>query len=484
MSLSNKEFRLITYFRSESRLADIVIIGAGFAGLSAGALLSKDHDVLVLERNSYVGGRAATKTAKEWNWADTNDYKVDFGHHVFASNSYIEYVAKMTGATDYFYMKLIDMPYFYRYNAFHKPPVGFFEQLKAYPFIPITSKLKLNKFLKFVSKVSYKEVMEKWAYRSLRELYDEFGFDDYGRELFTDGFAAGYQTLTDVNRNSAGDLILCMKTFQKGVKAYKTPLFGAEGGVGEIARAFRRVIDNNNGEVRLSTNVKEIVIKDGKVVGVKIDDELIETKRVLFTAPAYFLLNLIDEDEFPSDYKERLEEGKEEATDLFLIIGGAKKPLRKKPIGTWVLVPKSEVSHVNSYYLIYEVGEQMKQAPEGRYVVSFAVMPSKADMDDPEKLKNRMIKDMEEIFPDFDFDNDFEWSKTVYFPIVDGIGRTVDWYHKKRFGPETPFEGLYLAGDSAYELSTGVDGVVSSALFAVEKITGQKLIDLEEFYKV
>jgi len=465
-------------------LIDVAIIGAGFTGLLAGSLLSRKYRVAIFEQNNFVGGRAATRTPKEWNWAERNDYRVDFGHHVFATSNYLEFILDLVGAKKYFDFKLIKMPYFYKNGKLHKPPISILEQLRAYPWISFRVKLRLRKFLKYVEKVSFDEVISKWAYRPLTDMYDEFGFDDDARELFTDGFAAGYQTLNDPERNSAGDLILCMKAYLRGIKKYKTPLFGAREGVGRIAEALVKVIKENGSDIHLGSKVSKIIVKDNKVTGIEVNGKTIEAKKVLFTAPAYFLLDLIQEDQMPPDFREKLERGRDEATSLFLIIGGAKKPITGKPIGTWILVPKSEVKQVNSYYLIYEIDPAMKQAPEGNYVLSIAVLTDKERFRNKEKLTERMIADMHELFPQFDFDRHWDWRAQVLFPIVDGIGRTIDWYWEKRLGPETPIGNLYIAGDSAQELSSGVDGCASSAIFAYGAITGDTLIDLNKFYRI
>ena len=192
-------------------MVDIAIIGAGVAGTSAAALLSEKFDVLLVERNQYIGGRAATRTPKEWGWFNSGNYLFDFGHHVAATNSYLEYLLRKTGAINFLDFYLIKMPLFYKKGRFHKPPATFFESLRAYPFIPFKSKLKLRKFQKWVRKVPFKEVKEKWFYRQLRDLYDEFDFDEYGRELFTEGFAAGYQTIYDIDTVSYTHLTLPTK---------------------------------------------------------------------------------------------------------------------------------------------------------------------------------------------------------------------------------------------------------------------------------
>ncbi|GAB4312986.1 MAG: hypothetical protein Kow0019_12180 [Methanobacteriaceae archaeon] len=50
----------------------IIVVGAGFGGLSAGALLAKDgHEVILLEKNEQPGGRASVYTE--------NDFYFDMG---------------------------------------------------------------------------------------------------------------------------------------------------------------------------------------------------------------------------------------------------------------------------------------------------------------------------------------------------------------------------------------------------------------------
>jgi len=49
------------------------------------------------------------------------------------------------------------------------------------------------------------------------------------------------------------------------------------------------------------------------------------------------------------------------------------------------------------------------------------------------------------------------------------LRRTTEWYHERRLGLGTPIKNLYIAGDSAQELSSVVDGCVNSAIFVVEK---------------
>ncbi len=463
-------------------MKDIIVIGAGFTGLCAGALLSKGLDVLVVEKNSYLGGRAGTRTPKEWGWADVENYNVDFGHHVFATDNYLEYVIRSTGAGRYAKPVKLNLPLFYKGGQFHSLPKGLIGHLKAFPFLSLSSKMRIKKFMDHVKKLSYQEVMDTWIYRLVDDVYDEFDFDHDARELFTDGFVAGYQTTTETSKLSGGDLIFCMKAYLKGMKKHGTPIFAAQGGVGRLAEALGKVIRENGGEILTGTEVKRISVEDGVAKGVVLDDgREIRCRKVLYSAPVYGLLDLVTE--LDDDHRSRLRDAKKDATDLFMVMGGVKRPLMEEPAGTWIMVPESEVSNVDSYYLVYEVDERLKQAPPGEYYVSFAAEVDPAHLSSERDLISKFKSDMQDIFTSVDLDRDLTWLGGEYFPIVDGLVRTVDWYHERRFGPETPIEGLYVAGDSAHELSSGVDGCASSAVFAVEAITGKTLLDMERFYR-
>ncbi len=456
---------------------DTIVIGAGFTGTAAAALLSKNQKVVIIDKNKYFGGRSATRTPKEYGWADIEDYYVDFGHHVFPTDNYLDFVIKYTGADRYCDIKLVNMPYFYRYNKFHKPPTTFFEKLTAYPFMPLSSKLKINKLLKYAEKTSFDEIKNKWLYKSIDELYDHFDFDEYAREIFTDGFVAGYQTVTETDKLSGGDLLFCMKAFQRGIKKYKTPLFAAKGGVSTIIKAFAKIVEENDGNILLGKNVEKILVEENLVKGVVLDDgRKLFAENVIYAAPVYGLVDIVKKN-LPGSYIERLDAAKKESTNLFLIIGGSKKPLLEEPIGTWVMIPKTETKHVDSYYLVYEFDKNLEQAPKNHYLFNFAVeIKNMDDLKDQKSLVERMVKDLQHVFPNFDFEKDFDWRIHHFFPIVDGLRRTIKWHGKNRFGPTTPIKNLFVAGDSCYEFSTGVDGAISSAIFTVEEITGERAL--------
>lgn len=114
---------------------------------------------------------------------------------------------------------------------------------------------------------------------------------------------------------------------------------------------------------------------------------------------------------------------------------------------------------------------------------SFAAMPRPEDLKDRGSLMRRVEDDVGRVFLGFDFDRDLEWKVGVYFPVVYGLERTVDFYGERRFGLEAPIKGLYVVGDPLMSLVWERGGCVSLAIFATGRIVGKRIVDLEELYK-
>jgi len=70
----------------------IAIIGAGISGLVTAYLLSEDHDVVVYEANSYIGGHTHTIDVP----VDGQTFAVDTGFIVFNENTYPNFINLMT----------------------------------------------------------------------------------------------------------------------------------------------------------------------------------------------------------------------------------------------------------------------------------------------------------------------------------------------------------------------------------------------------
>lgn len=469
----------------------IIVIGGGVAGAGVGALLSHyGKKIILLEKEPFWGGRAGTRTPSEWGWVgeEFSEYKVDFGHHVLGGCGFFEKLIDETGARKKINLHSLPMARFYRHRKLHKAPTNLLEGIFAYNYAGIIEKIKMMKLQKFCLNISASEAIKKYGFVPLGEFIKDFNLGDFSKEIIIEGFAGGYQTTADLQKNSAGDFILCIKLFFKGLYKYKkSAILYAQGGFGKIIEAMTEVVKDNDGEARLNSNVEKILTEkegDGfKVSGVRTNGEEIKSDTIISSIPVFQLEKLFDEEVVAryNDFFERAKEGNKETTKLFGVLCGSRKSLTKEAVNTWIFIPRSELKNFNEYFLISELDSSQGVAPKSRQIITFAtLMPEMTET--PEEIGDKMCEDMKRLFG---FDkNNCDWIKYIYFSVVDGIGRTIDWYADKRLGPETPIKGFYICGDSTKEFSTGTDGCANSSYFAAEKILAKKLVDIDEIFNL
>ncbi|MCK4829499.1 FAD-dependent oxidoreductase, partial [bacterium] len=159
---------------------------------------------------------------------------------------------------------------------------------------------------------------------------------------------------------------------------------------------------------------------------------------------------------------------------------GASKPLTHEPLDTWAFIPPSELQELDNYLLISELGETYGVAPQDSTIMSAAAFTSNET--EMERTGAKIRSEVERLFPEFNYARDTDWIACQHFNPVDGVGRTIDWYHEKRLGPKTPIQNLYIAGDTTQQLSTGTDGCASSAVLAAEEMLGGKIIDMRTVF--
>ena len=97
-----------------------------------------------------------------------------------------------------------------------------------------------------------------------------------------------------------------------------TQSYWAKGGSGAIATGLIEAIKENGGEIRTNVNVSRVVIEEGKVQGVEIEDgqhlvpmqfvdtKFIEAPVVVSAVAIWDIFNIISEDDLSPWYVERL----------------------------------------------------------------------------------------------------------------------------------------------------------------------------------
>jgi protoporphyrinogen oxidase len=240
----------------------LIILGGGLSGLSAGEKLSKHFNVMILERNSFLGGLAANLNH------NGKDIPM-FYHHIIKSNKQTqEYLKKFAGIDDLDWKK-IKVAIGVNNNLFTvNSPAGllgtdylsFYEKMR-FGFFGFYSLVLMNP-----DKISEGLDAETWLNKYAgKAITDKIFFHLYSRNKFN----------IPLSRISAKQF--ANRLYEKEVQDdFSFPKEGYQGMIDSLARAIKQ----NNGSIKTSTNITEINLDKKYVIesGKRIDyDILINT---------------------------------------------------------------------------------------------------------------------------------------------------------------------------------------------------------------
>jgi phytoene desaturase len=314
----------------------VLIVGAGPGGLAAGMLLAANgYRVSMVEKNAAVGGRNSHLQA--------GDYTFDVGPTFFMMIDVLEKIFSATGRRleDYVKLHRIDPLYHLHYpNGRVFRPTHDRETMKqqleewipgsfaGYDKYMRREKVKFDRIIPCLS-VPYRSPLDLLSGNFLRSipyldahvnLFDHLGkyFDSPEQRLaFT--FQAKYLGMSPWN---------CPGTFSiLSFIEHSTGVYHVEGGLNRLSHAMAKVIEECGGEVRLSAEVEEILVENGKTVGVRLKGgETQRAETVVINADfAYALSRLIPAARRRKYTDERLRAMKYSCSTFMLYLGLRRK---------------------------------------------------------------------------------------------------------------------------------------------------------------
>jgi len=148
----------------------IVVIGAGFGGLSAAALLAKDgHQVTVLEKHNMVGGRARV-------WQERG-FSFDMGPSWYMMPEIYERYFSLFGKkpSDYYSLKRLSPSYRAYFGESDKVdmPSDVEETYKLFESIETGAGEKLREYLA-QAEYQYEVSMKEFIYKDFNSIFDFF----------------------------------------------------------------------------------------------------------------------------------------------------------------------------------------------------------------------------------------------------------------------------------------------------------------------
>ena len=511
---------------SEER-CDVVIIGAGVAGMSAAALLAKDfrQRVVVLEQAPFIGGRTFTVVgkgnrvvidgiemdAREFQKAlgyariilgkCTPDIKTIFenclldgltfeggGHGLFwGEKSRVQCVLNHIG--EHIHMPLNKGFAFVKWNGEGKPGTSFqVKKGKPYEWMSPEGYRRTVEQLHAMATLSREELaslmsisLQDWLER--RALHPEAY--DYIKVL-----AASQTVQAEPAMTPAADFLGYMAIAREIGMNLVTGSVATVGGQGPIGIPLKmeEVLRTHGGDVRRNTPVHEVLVEGGRVTGVvcegKDERRTINADRVVCTIPSRHMFKVLPKQVFPPDWVSRLET---EYWGAGIMTGwGVFKRSIWRDVGiepsSFIFMPGiiregyiGAVDMVMTEITAWDDG-RAGRGPDGKHDFVFSTALTDREMRDPAKV-NRVIETCEAwgraTFPSWDEDMEF----MIWTPAPEGYGiwRPVG---SERPDVKSPFvDGLYLAGDQYGRRlwGGGVDGAALSAVLRVDAMMDSKL---------
>ncbi len=474
-----------------------IVVGSGFGGIASSLRLKAlGYDVTLLEKLEQLGGRARVFKKK--------GYTFDAGPTVITAPFLFDELFNLFSKKreNYVKFKRLDPMYNFYFNQ-NKKSFNYFDKVED----------SLKEIAKFNPKdvEGYKNLL-KMSERIYKVGFDKLSFTPFHNFFFMirqipsliklKSYLTVFQLVSKYIKNEQIKQALSIQPLLLGGNPLETTsiynlihylerkwgVHYAMGGTGAIIRAFEKLMNEEKIKINKNTDVKEIIFKNNKAIGVKAQNgrELFGEKIILNCDPAYAYKHIIKKKKKWSDKKiDKLDF----SMGLFVIYFGTKKKYHKIAHHTiWMgkryegllkdIFNKKILADDFSLYLHRPTATDKSMAPkncDSFYVLS-PVPNLKSGIDwnvTGLNYRKKILKALEKtILPNLnknltvcfhmspeDFKKDYHSLYGSGFSISP-IFRQSAWF---RFHNQSEsFENLYFVGAGSHP-GAGVPGVISSA---------------------
>ena len=435
---------------------NVVIIGAGLAGLSAAAMLIKrGAKVTVIEQGSDVGGRMATID-------HDGGFVMDAGLHCFhyGDTGPLGDLNNALGLSIE-YLESNDPGYVLRGKE--RLPVPAEAEWEPGD-VPGFSKKEAQSIHEFYRKIMETDT-EGLAGKSVSVLIAEYGLSE--NELVTSYAGALCLTMMGASLETTSAEYLVSHGRTVGHPGFHVSVI--EGGPGRLLRALSELVEGDDSRLVLGSKVQEIELSGKDAVKVVTSSEEIEPAAVIYTGPTGELPDLITGDQFSTAFARTCRRPKPVSavsvefglsTQVSTIAGVMIDP-REAVIGR------------------FPTNLDPSLSPDGSQISSWlAVVPTEETID--KKAARSHIKRLKRVvakqFPELS--DAVKWERIRVLPFIGAAPTPKVPQDKRPKVANKQLANLFIAGDAVNSPGVLSGCSVSSAITAVEQVA--KLLNLSE----
>lgn len=404
---------------------DAIVLGTGLKEcIISGILSCEGKKVLHMDRNDYYGGESSSLSLKQLfeqtrkssppdHLGSARDYNIDMIPKFIMANGLLVSMLIKTDVTKYLEFKVVEGSYVMKQGKIHKVPATEKEALSS-QLMGLLEKRRFKKFLEFVSSWDevnpgdYKGVPTKTC--TMSELFKKFGLDDNTIDFC--GHSIALHRNDDYLQQPARETLPKVRLYFESLARFqKSPYIYPLYGLGELPQAFARLSAIYGGTYMLNKPIEEIIMENGKFVGVKSEGEVVKAD-IVIGDPSYFP-NLV----------------KQTGRVVRVIcILDAPVPGTKDADSTQIIIPQKQVGRQSDIY-ITAVSSSHNVAPQGKFV---AMVSTTVETNDPEAECAPGIKLLGNVLERFVLVSD------ILEPVNNGTENRV--FISKSFDPTSHFE--------------------------------------------
>jgi len=456
----------------------VVVIGSGVGGAGIAALLAaKGCEVLVLERNNYPGGKAAS--------FEKDGFIFDMGVHYCARGERgpLGEINRRVGGD----LQFMKPDPFMRINLTRSGDIPvdlrpLIQRLRLAIIggVPLTKFIGAFRALSSMLRVQKESEIERYDEMPMREYLSRYSDDESLHKLIS--LFSWLLLAIPYTEASAGEFIWCFASWLNNASCSYP-----KGGFRAISSSYLHALEERGGRIEYDADVKRIVVKDGRSVGVETADRFIEADVVVSNAGIVNTIKLAGESNFDTSYVQKSLALKNSYSGVTVKYALDKEvytiPIILHGWGRDVmdlntLPSNTEKDIIGEHPIIFmpiASNADPALAPKGKQLaIACTFAPSEPEKNDYcDRLNDKLDQIVKDLFPEMKDHVMWEMRTTPLNAKATsgratgdaiGLAQTYNQCGRNKPSPKMPIENLYLVGCDAGGRGVGVDQAGDSAL--------------------